>query len=69
MRAGRRLHAGEESGAASWSRAALELQRRRRAAARVSLRGIGGRGSTSTSCPAIPRETPFLECAEPLDSD
>ncbi|KAJ1177198.1 hypothetical protein NDU88_002459 [Pleurodeles waltl] len=67
MSTGRRSHAGEESGAASWSRAAQELQRSRRAAARKSLRGIGGRGSNSTSCPAIPRKPPLLECAEPLD--
>ncbi|KAJ1160546.1 hypothetical protein NDU88_001043 [Pleurodeles waltl] len=69
MSTGRRSHPGEESGAASWSRAALELRRSRRAAARNSLRGIGGRGSTSTSCPAIPRKPPLLECAEPLDLD
>ncbi|KAJ1123041.1 hypothetical protein NDU88_001514 [Pleurodeles waltl] len=40
MSAGRRLYAGEESGAANWSRAALELRRSRRAAARVSFRGL-----------------------------
>ncbi|KAJ1156162.1 hypothetical protein NDU88_008886 [Pleurodeles waltl] len=69
MSAGRRSYAGEESGAASWSRAALELRRSHRAAAYISLLGTGGRGSTSTSCPAIPRKPPLLECAEPLDSD
>ncbi|KAJ1116493.1 hypothetical protein NDU88_004703 [Pleurodeles waltl] len=71
MSAWRRSHAGEEAGAASWSRAALEHRRSRRAAAHVSLRGIGGRrrGSTSTSCPAIPQKPPMLECAEPLDLD
>ncbi|KAJ1209080.1 hypothetical protein NDU88_004459 [Pleurodeles waltl] len=72
MSAGRHSHAREESGVAGWSRAALELRRSRRAAARVSFRAIGGRGSTITSCPAIPRELPLLpmlECAEPRDPD
>ncbi|KAJ1201299.1 hypothetical protein NDU88_005112 [Pleurodeles waltl] len=30
--------------------------------------GIGGRGSTSTSCPEVPRKAAFLEIAVPLDS-
>ncbi|KAJ1145009.1 hypothetical protein NDU88_011301 [Pleurodeles waltl] len=68
MSAGRCSYAGEESGAANWSRAALELRRSCRAAARVSLRGIGSRGSTSTSCPAVPPKPAFLEFAEPLAS-
>ncbi|KAJ1127009.1 hypothetical protein NDU88_005415 [Pleurodeles waltl] len=67
MSVGRRLHTGDESGAASWGRAAMEIQISCRAAARVSLRVIGGRGSTS--CPAIPREPPLLKCAKHLDSD
>ncbi|KAJ1144858.1 hypothetical protein NDU88_011152 [Pleurodeles waltl] len=49
MSAGRRSWTEEESGAANWIRAALELRRSCRAASRVPLRGIVGRGSTSCS--------------------
>ncbi|KAJ1107710.1 hypothetical protein NDU88_005099 [Pleurodeles waltl] len=45
----RRPGKAEESGAANWFRAALELRRRRRVASRVPLRGKPGRGSTSCS--------------------
>ncbi|KAJ1109602.1 hypothetical protein NDU88_006962 [Pleurodeles waltl] len=47
MSAGRRSLFAEESGAAIWIRADLELRRSRRAASRFPLWGNAGRGSTS----------------------
>ncbi|KAJ1216454.1 hypothetical protein NDU88_004056 [Pleurodeles waltl] len=45
----RRPGKAEESGAANWFRATLELRRSRRVASRVPLQGKPGRGSTSCS--------------------
>ncbi|KAJ1141415.1 hypothetical protein NDU88_007748 [Pleurodeles waltl] len=68
MSAERRLCIEEESRAANWIRAALELRRSHRAVARVPLRGIAGRGSTSTSCSAVPYgKAVSLEFAESQD--
>ncbi|KAJ1207469.1 hypothetical protein NDU88_002860 [Pleurodeles waltl] len=53
MSIGRRSWTVEESGAANWIRATLELRRSHQAASRIPLRENVGRGSTS--CSAVSR--------------